>query len=250
MPVSSRGEWEGIGALSLAVLETLRPCPHILEAQSWDKKRFPSHRYALSTAEKAACLEREILRCLLSLVDEGLIREAARLLKGGSNPEKVPDLWFRDTQDRDYLVEAKNLWYHPLDEIGDPESLRDGRFHLQNMSWVKSKIRASSWARERYYTKDISKRVHGERFYRRVDVHPSKVLRVYISTIPSFNSEQTENTFLSFFDEWIFTLHPIPDINSPHLKERYFIGRQTRCVTIAVERLQNALRDYVVANDN
>jgi len=236
-------EWNQIGPISRETLGNLRLCPHILNAEHWDIRKSPRHKYALSYEEKRAALERESLKHLLFLEEETeLVTAAAPILQSKINPQCPPDLWFRDAYDLDNLIEAKNLWYRPLDTPNDTNGMGSLRFFRQSLPWLNARVFNRSWNPTSLLTNQLSKIVDGHRTYDRITIDPTQTRKIYVSTIPSFNSEATESALFDFFEgNAIFLEHPMPDIHPPFKKELSYSGRIEDCVTNAAARLQREL---------
>jgi hypothetical protein len=218
-----------------------------VEAPHWDNRKFPGHEYALSPEEKRASLERETLNRLRYLIEEkGLVVDAAPILQSDKNPRKPLDIWFRDIYQHDYLLEEKNIWYYPLDPLDNCVDLSEARFYLQSKGWLKTDVFSRSWSEPRFYIRRLLKTVNGRRFYDHVDLDPSEVRRVYVSTIASFNSIETELALMNFFQyRTIFLMHPMPDVNSPLQKELSYHGGTDSCVGDTIVRLHDALEAII-----
>lgn len=156
--------------------------------------------------------------------------EKARVQIPPGAPQMLPAQIF------EYLLSRRNLGFRHQTLRTDSVILRflakktDLTENMGSRNFIRRRIRV----------------VNGKRFYEKVTVDPENIWKVYVSTIPSFNSIETEEALIDFIDTMIFLKHPMPDINSELTKERYYTSETSPCVEHSIVRLYDSLKQTIL----
>ena len=105
----------------------------------------------------------------------GTVAEVHHLLRR----HDYPDFYVRDTKNREYLIECKNLGI---------TTLRQGGVWIERPHWVRKNIITKKWANKRYKTRNIIGYRHNHRaVYSRINIRTSPI-PVLIITHFNFNA--------------------------------------------------------------
>lgn len=227
-------------------------CQHVARAKELYDYRSPSVLpYARNHSPEA---KRDALETTLSITldylknQRDIIRSSA-LLQHAQVPDlgdsvesltfyRQPDFYFQDWNGQEYLLDAKNIWYNPIQWVNSMV-----RFYRQPRSWIEQNVFSKRWDSPKYTEREFYWGWDGEkkfRLHRMVKVDPAKVTKVLLTTIPSLN----QNAFLALKERkfsLIFTDHPILPLAMVNLELAAGLG----CGLTANYCLKDALEDMV-----